>query len=528
MFLSKDTQVVNQNAVYDTVHGVGNRILTSNDIAATGDSGAIQSYLTTGVQLGANTMANNNTPMQYTVFGTTHKATIDGIEWQYNPLTGFAMCKYTGNDVLGRELQHPMGKDLLMGWIKNLDEDFEWAVYSNFLGGTKALYLNDVTGEVTGSNIWNDTDATDTKITLGSSYLVNHNAREYMFYGWFGDDLGDGVWGIEGVSAFWKYTGDSGANELDAKIVDPELILRKAISNDGSWLLRNMQTGTRYALNTTEIEADDGTTITHDGTTVSYTGSADSYILCAFGSGAESGIDDQVVVPASTEDPLIGTMSYGFNEASGHVDINKKIDSNTSLTISGQAGRKYIYMKADGTLGFSDVEPEYKRNYYPYAGDGYVYDIDKAHMYNASGLSQPVPMAWAGSGVTIIDSTLIFTTSVSGICSTPITIQPGEQLQIKGSVLAIDSGSGLTLPYITPINTTVQTEIGAFDYIETNDLPIEVTSVTARTYPDGGTIRVDSVQRVVPRAKDPLVFIGECSVDVTGNVYDIVSYTHGS
>jgi hypothetical protein len=392
MFFGRPVGSIKDNAICDTIQGIGKCLFTSSTAVQQSISSVVSAFTTTGITVGNSGYTNPAELNQYTAFNTTHKITTgDGLNWEYNPLTGFAMCKYIGNGTAGRTLTHPMGKKLRMGWFKNLETVVSWIVYMDSLGATGRLNLDNTNAFSTSIAYFNDTEPTDTTITLGTANNLNEDTKEHVFYGWFGDDLSDistGLTGERGVSAFWQYTGGSGAMSVDTGIDNIELILAKVSSSTGEWFLRSEIDGVgakRIAISSTAVEADN-TAYTVEGSVVSYTGGASDAEFIAFGSKADSGVDNDVIVPATVSDPAIFSMANGFDNSVGNVDIIKALTASTTLNITGAEGRKFIYMKADGLLYFTDQRPVYSRNAVidMATSDGHVYSIDEAKMYNAS------------------------------------------------------------------------------------------------------------------------------------------------
>jgi len=529
MVFGRAVESAKNTRVTDTIRGATNTILTGTDAIEFVDADAIEGFTTTGVTLGGSTGMNSLTYMnQYTAFNTTHKTTTgDGLAWSYNPLTGFAMCKYIGDGVAGRTLTHPMGKKLRMGWFKNLDTVISWRVYLASLGYTKRMYLDLTNTALTDSTSWNDTETTDTLIILGTDTGVNENTKEHIFYGWFGDDLTVDpdvtVSGELGVSAFFQYAGGSGAMSVDTGIGNITAIISKQSSAVGGWSFINLSSGTYYVLNDTTVEVVG--TYTVEGSVVSFAGQTNTLEFMVFGSKADSGVDNDVILPSSVSEPTIATMANGFNEY-GNIDIIEKVAASQTLNVTGDEGKKLIYMKSDGLLYFSGERPEYIRGYTPYVKDNFVYDIDKALMYNASGYSSSILGAWTDltgyEGAVIEGQIITFDGSSSqrviNINEWDIT----KSYRVRGNVMAVSGGS-VYLPYRTALH--LQNSPGEFDYIDSDHL---YPDIRMRCEPGvTAVVQVYDIQEVTTDAVTPAVFIGECMLDNLGNVYDIKTYAKG-
>lgn len=527
MLFSRAVGTVHNNYAFDTIRGPGNRVNTDDSSIDTFDIDTIRYFTETGVTLGDDPNMNPAELCQYTGFNTTHKATIDGIDWEYNPLTGFGMCKYTGTGV-ARELTHPMGKKPRMLWIKNLDVVVEWFVYTDAVGATKYMNLDGTLAATANSNVFNDTEPTDTNVTLGTTPGVNQSTKEHILYGWFGDDLSDintGLTGERGVSAMWQYTGGSGAMSVDTGLDNVTSMLYKTSSTTSNWEYLSMASLTKYSLNTTGVETAE-TAFTFEGSVVSWAGGADTVEFIAWGSKADSGVDNSVILPGTASEPSIVSMANGFSNL-GNIDVIKKQIADVSVDVTGTAGKKFIYMKSDGLLYFTENRPEYKRGYFPGVTGSHVYDIDKAVMYNASGLGERQDAVWESTNNAVIDGNTftLLDLEISSVRTVDSVLEAGKSYRVRGRVHELTGATErVYLPYWdTPI---AQYTVGDFDYIYTQ-------STTSRwniyTNADAGAVvELYSIQEVITDQIIPAVFLGECMMDAAGNVYDIKTYVKGT
>jgi len=152
----------------------------------------------------------------------------------------FDVVTYTGDGVAGRTVSHNLGVAPEMMWIKNRDGARNWAVYHKELGGTKLLYLNGTNASITESNIFNNTDPTESVFTLGSNRDVNSSISEdhiaYLFAS------------LDGVSKVGSYTGnDNGSN---SQVIDcgfssgARFVLIKLTSTSGyDWYVFDTERG---------------------------------------------------------------------------------------------------------------------------------------------------------------------------------------------------------------------------------------------------------------------------------------------
>ena len=367
--LAKAVGLAGHTFVFDTIIGAGGNLLTSSD-AAEQTTTEFEGFTTTGVDVGNNANFNSTSYInQFTVFPTNEKITTsDGLVWNVNRKLGFGFCEYIGDGLNGHELQLPLGKQLVQAWFKGKSTTSTWYVWNHTMGD-QIMFLNQTSAAVAaiGNGVFTELPD-DTSIKLGTTYPVNGDGLTVTLYCWFGDDLGNGVWGTEGASAFWTQTGSA---SVDTKIPNIGNVLTKATSTTGDWNLTNTSFGMAYALNATAVESASVFNISGQVITLDY--AVDTALTAVFAEGVESGIDDQLILSATTSNPFIATLANGFAGGSP-VDIPAVIDETISMTITGSAGKKYIYVDADGVLRFTDKKPSYVRTDYPVHID-WVYDI---------------------------------------------------------------------------------------------------------------------------------------------------------
>jgi hypothetical protein len=124
-----------------------------------------------------------------------------------------------------------------MMWIKNRDGARNWAVYHKELGGTKLLYLNGTNASITESNIFNNTDPTESVFTLGSNRDVNSSISEdhiaYLFAS------------LDGVSKVGSFTYTQGvAQNIDCGFSSgARFVLYKRTSGTSGWTVFDTERG---------------------------------------------------------------------------------------------------------------------------------------------------------------------------------------------------------------------------------------------------------------------------------------------
>ena len=119
-----------------------------------------------------------------------------------NTTSGFSVVKYDGSGTAAT-VGHGLNQAPEMIFCKRLDRSGDdWKVYAEAIGGgTHQLTLNSTAAASTNSAQWNDTDATSTVFSIGTSAATNGtNQIAYCFHS------------VEGFSKFVSYTGNGSAD----------------------------------------------------------------------------------------------------------------------------------------------------------------------------------------------------------------------------------------------------------------------------------------------------------------------------
>ena len=154
-----------------------------------------------------------------------------------NTTNGFSIVTYTGtgsNATIG----HGLGTTPKLIFVKATSQVDFWRIYSESIGNTKYLVLNETGGSATNSTEWNNTSPTSSVFTVGSSANVNRSGATFVAY-CFAD--------VKGFSKFDSYTGNGSA---DGTFVytgfKPAFIMLKNTTNAREW---NMQDNKRLGYN---------------------------------------------------------------------------------------------------------------------------------------------------------------------------------------------------------------------------------------------------------------------------------------
>jgi hypothetical protein len=131
-------------------------------------------------------------------------SSIYGYMWR-RATSYFDIVNYFGDGVAGRTVSHNLGAAPGMMWVKKTSQNSNWEVYLHSEGGTKRIYLDVSNAIETTSSAWNNTDATDTEFTLGTSSQTNQNGGTFIAY-LFGT--------APGVSKVGSYTGNGSSGRV--------------------------------------------------------------------------------------------------------------------------------------------------------------------------------------------------------------------------------------------------------------------------------------------------------------------------
>lgn len=119
-----------------------------------------------------------------------------------NTTAGFSIVSYTGNSTAGATVGHGLSQAPELVIAKERTNADSWLVFSEPLGNTKALFLNETSAPGTHTTYWNDTSPSSTVVTLGSDNKANGSGTIIMYC----------FHGIDGYSKVGSYTGNGSAD----------------------------------------------------------------------------------------------------------------------------------------------------------------------------------------------------------------------------------------------------------------------------------------------------------------------------
>jgi len=212
----KDRTQAFSNRLYDTSRGIasnGGKRLFSNTTGAENDQTSgqdISAVGTDGFTLGAsdanytNYNTDENVAWCWRANGGTTASNSDGSitsTVQANTKSGFSIITYTGtgsNATIGHSLSAK--PDFFIVKSRSGGTGRNWAVYHSSQGATKYAELDNNGQFYTSSLRWNDTEPTDSLISLGTTGSVNASSENFVCYAWHN---------VEGYSKFGTYEGNA-------------------------------------------------------------------------------------------------------------------------------------------------------------------------------------------------------------------------------------------------------------------------------------------------------------------------------
>nr|BAR20348.1 hypothetical protein [uncultured Mediterranean phage uvMED] len=147
-----------------------------------------------------------------------------------NTTSGFSIIKYTGTGSAGATIGTGLGVKPAMIIIKNLNVTQDWVVYHQAITANKILYLN-MNNETNDNNVFfNDTEPTNSLITLGSNSTVNGSGNSHIAYCFAP---------IKGFSAMGSYVGNGSTNGsfIYTNGMKPAFIMIKRTDSSASWVM---------------------------------------------------------------------------------------------------------------------------------------------------------------------------------------------------------------------------------------------------------------------------------------------------
>ena len=250
-WIKNRTQANFDHMLFDALRGTGSlrENLRSNTTSASdADASNLKTLDSDGFTLGTGGYVNHASTFvswNWLANGQGSSNTDGSINTTYtsaNTTSGFSIIKYTGTGSAGATIGHGLGVKPAMIIIKNLNITQDWVVYHQAITANKILYLN-MTNDPNDNNVFfNDTEPTNSLITLGSNSTVNGSGNSHIAY-CFAEK--------KGFSKFGSYTGngniDGPFNYCGFK---PAFLMLKKTSGTGDWFINDVKRNTFNVVNT--------------------------------------------------------------------------------------------------------------------------------------------------------------------------------------------------------------------------------------------------------------------------------------
>jgi len=219
--------------VTDIVRGANELIYTEATTAEQTNANFVKTIDSDGFTMGSADWGTSDTVVvwNWLADNTSGSSNTDGSitsTVSANTTSGFSIATYTGTGA-NATVGHGLGSAPKIIFVKCRSNADNWVVYNGNSGGTKYLLLNANNAEATQSNIWNDTDATSSVFSLGTSSAVNGSTRTYVAY-CFAEK--------KGYSKFGSYTGNGNANGTFFYTgFKPAFVMVKRTDTTNNWLI---------------------------------------------------------------------------------------------------------------------------------------------------------------------------------------------------------------------------------------------------------------------------------------------------
>ena len=231
------------NYAFDSLRGAGQRVETNSDSAETSQANELQSFASTGFQVGSDNGMNKNTDTYVAWSWKSSDTTVNDTTSGYlansqrvNETAGFTNLTYTGNasnTVVNTGLSDPLD----MSITKRRDDTGDWIVWHRFNTGTEGrnyLQLNEANPSQNSAtifqNIAHQMFGSNSIQAMGANSSINVNNATYVSWGWSSR---------KGYSKFGSYKGNANA---DGPFVytgfRPAFIMLKNVADTGdNWTI---------------------------------------------------------------------------------------------------------------------------------------------------------------------------------------------------------------------------------------------------------------------------------------------------
>ena len=232
----KERSAAHDQWLTDIVRGVTKTLRTNNTDAENTVAEGLKSFDSDGFTVGTNGSVNDNgqTYAAWNWLGSNTTASNGNgsitSTVSVNTTSGFSVVKYPGNGSAGATIGHGLGTTPQIIFIKTIDSaSYPWYAYSEAIGNTKHLRLNDTNAEDTALTIFNNTSPTSSVFSVGTNGGANGSGLNLIAY-CFAEK--------QGYSKFGSYTGNGNA---DGAFVytgfKPAFVMVKKTTSNNNWVM---------------------------------------------------------------------------------------------------------------------------------------------------------------------------------------------------------------------------------------------------------------------------------------------------
>jgi len=185
---------------------------------------------------GSTTSSSSNTTA-----GVTAGSITTGWGVSANRDAGFSIVSYTGNGTSGATVGHGLSKAPELIMPKNRDGVGSWHGYSKTTTADYGIILNSTAAASNDSGFWNDTEPTNSLITLGTYNVFNN--EKYIAYCFHS---------VEGYSKVGSYTGNGSSDGTFVHTgFKPAYVMIKNTTSSADWVVHDVVRNTYNTVNGT-------------------------------------------------------------------------------------------------------------------------------------------------------------------------------------------------------------------------------------------------------------------------------------
>lgn len=155
-----------------------------------------------------------------------------------NDKAGFSIASYNAIGAAG-SVSHGMTGDSEFVIIKNRDQADDWAVYHKSNGGTKYNELNTAINSTASSNMFNNSDFTNSTFNIATNHQTGAANENYISYHWRS---------IPGYSKIGLYKGSGGAGNKVITGFKPAFVMIKSTGSQDGWIIWDDKRGGNKSL----------------------------------------------------------------------------------------------------------------------------------------------------------------------------------------------------------------------------------------------------------------------------------------